>query len=251
MIKYQLLEKDRYMKKEKFKQKSDRKWFYKRVKSVMRLFVKMPNYISYDDKLEEGCIYLCNHVGSTVPIKMELYFPHYFRMWGTYENASTNRERRKYMKDVYFLKKKHNTKFMANLKANLAFIPLGWFYKGMNFIKTYPDMRFKKTINESIDYLSQGKSVFIFPEDSSDGYHDVLKEYKPGFLMFAKRFYEETKKDVLVYNMYYRKTDNTLIVDKPVRLSKLLEDKRSKTEIANEYKDRANYLATVKDKSML
>ena len=69
--------------------------------------------------------------------------------------------------------------------------PMTLFYKGARFISTYTDMRFSKTIKESILAIENNESIVIFPENSSDGYHDELKEFHPGFYMIADKCYQK------------------------------------------------------------
>ena len=70
-----------------------------------------------------------------------------------------------------------------------------------------------------------------------------LKEYYAGFLLLAKKYHHQTRRDLKIYNMYYRKKDNLLIVDKGYSVLDLIKDPRNIRIIANEFKDRANQLA--------
>lgn len=101
------------------------------------------------------------------------------------------------------------------------------FYKGMQIMATYPDTRFSKTIKSSIEELENGTSILIFPENSSDGYHEILKEYFGGFWVLAKRYNEVTGKDIKIVDMYYHRKTNQVIVGKP----------RNYLELAKEFQD--------------
>ena len=235
------------MEKNKDKKKPLRKPFFRFVKGFLRLFIRKPKLINAnEDGLDENAIYITNHVGASVPLRMELYFPHEFKFWGTHEMVFTYKERWTYLRTTYFRDKKHNSQFVANLKGTFALPFLSGFYRGMQLIPTYPDGRLLKTIRYSTDFLSKGYSVIIFPENSSDGYHDVLTHYFAGFLMLGKNFHKEHGKNIKIYNMYYRKKDNTLIVDKYTTIEEILKDKRDLRVIANDFRDRANAIANAK-----
>lgn len=227
------------------KVKPNRKPFFRFIKCIMRVFVKKPKVINANQGLEEGSIFLCNHVGSTVPVKSELYFPHNFRFWGTYEMVYSAKERRKYLQEIYFYKKKHNKKNVAKLKGALASPFIGMFYKGMQLIPTYTDARLLNTVKTSLKMLNKKTSILIFPEDSSDGYHNFLTHYFAGFLLLAKLYYKNYGVNVKIYNMYYRKTDNTMIIDKYKTISEILETNVDFDVVANEFKDRANALSKI------
>jgi len=222
---------------------SERKPFFRFIKHILRFFIKRPTKSIDETHLEDGAIYICNHVGSTVPLKLELYFLKKFKFWGTFEMTFSYKERWKYLANNYFYLKKGNPKAMAIIKATFAAPFVGMFYKGMQLIPTYRDGRLLSTIKYSIDYLKDNKNIVIFPENSSDGYHQVLKEYYAGFLLLAKKYHHQTSRDLKIYNMYYRKKDNLLIVDKGYSVLDLIKDPRNIRIIANEFKDRANQLA--------
>lgn len=224
---------------------SERKPFFRFIKSILRLFIKPPKIHNRNDSLAEGAIFICNHVGSTVPLKLELYLRQPFKFWGTYEMTISSNARYDYLANNYFHKKKHNPKAVAHLKAFFANPFVGMFYKGMQLIPTYQDGRLLKTIKYSMNYLNANKSLVIFPENSSDGYHEVLTEYHAGFLFLAKHFYQKTKRNIPIYNMYYRKKDNTLVIDKVYTIEDLLSDSRDIREIAADFKNRANELSTI------
>lgn len=225
--------------------RSDRKPFFRFIKRILRCFVKKPKVIGLESDFQDGAIYICNHVGATAPLKLELYFPRRFRFWGTYEMTFSFKERWKYLAHVYFYQKKHNSKFVSLIKATLACPFIGMFYKGMNLIPTYADARILGTIHQSVEYLNDNNSIVIFPENSSDGYHDVLTEYYAGFLFLAKHYHRQTKKKIRIYNMYYCKKSNSLFYDASFTIDQLLKDGRNIREIANDFKDRANDLAKV------
>ena len=67
------------------KEKPKRKPFFRFFKCVSRVFIKKPKIVNLNDSLENGSIFLCNHVGVTAPFTLEYYFPKDFHFWGTYE----------------------------------------------------------------------------------------------------------------------------------------------------------------------
>lgn len=225
------------------KNKVKRNLFFRIIKGILKIFVRKPKVITENEILDTNAIYLSNHAGATSPVKHELYFPHNFKFWGTHEMVFTYRERWKYLAYNYLPKKKHYGKGISKFLATIILPFVSIFYRGMELIPTYKDARLLKTLRDSIEYLNQGNSIIIFPENSSDGYHDVLTEYFAGFLMLAKQYYKKTGHNIKIYNMYLRKKDNILVIDKPICIEEILKDKRDIREIANDFKDRANELS--------
>lgn len=119
------------------------------------------------------------------------------------------------------------------------------FYKGINLISTYKDIRLFNTFKQSFKTLDNKESIIIFPEDSSNGYFEHLTKYFPGFFMLGEKCYERGL-DLLIYNMYYQKKNNNLVVDKPIRYSEIKNWNLSREEVAEKFKYRANELGKMK-----
>ncbi len=236
------------MKNKKIKPK--RKWFFNIVKFLMSPFVGKIKIINENDNLEPSSIFLCNHVGARGPFKLEFNFPVNFRFWGTYEMCGGYFSRFKYLYKTYFIQKKHNNKFIAFLKAFLISPISGMFYKGLQLIPTYPDSRFLKTIKTTCEILNNGQSIVIFPENSSDGYHEIMKEYYAGFYILAKYYYKKYKKNIKIYNMRYEKTNKTLYIEKAISMEDLIKLNLNKEEISDYFKNKTNELQKKQKKSI-
>ncbi len=231
------------------KNKVKRKAYFRFIKTIIKIFVRKPKIINLNEEaLDENAIYLSNHVGALGPVKHELCFTHNFKFWGTHEMVFKFKDRWKYLANDYFYRKKHHKKITAKLIATIVFPFVSIFYKGMELIPTYTNGKLMKTIEQSSDYLKDGNSIIIFPENSYDGYHEKLTEYFAGFILLAKYYYKKTKHNIKIYNMYVRKKDNTLIVDKYITVEEILRDERDIRETANSFKDRANQLAEMEKK---
>lgn len=228
---------------EKILTKPKRRPFFKFFKAITKIFIKKPKVVNLNESLEDGSIFLCNHVGATAPFTLEYYFPKNFRFWGTYEMTMGFKERWKYMAYKEFPNMRHNGKFMSKVKATFVAPFSLMFYKGLQLIPTYPDGRFKKTIETSMEVLNEKSNIIVFPEDISHGYFDVLKKFFAGFWILAKQYYQKFKRDLKIYNMYLKRKPRTLIIDKGVSVKELIDKNLSKEEIAEQFKDRANELA--------
>ena len=227
------------------KEKIKRRPFFRFFKAVTRIFIKKPKIVNLNETLENGSIFLCNHSGATGPFVLEYYFPRDFHFWGTYEMTLGFKERWKYMAYKEFPNMRHNNKFMSYVKASVVAPFSGMFYKGLQLIPTYPDGRLKKSIETSFDYLNKNSNIIIFPEDISKGYFDVLKSYFSGFWLLAKQYVEKFKRDIKIYNMYFKKKTKTLIIDKAISVKELIRKNFDRKKIAEQFKDRANELATL------
>lgn len=154
----------------------------------------------------------------------------YFRRWS-------------YLYHIFYRKKIGYNKVLSLILATLFAIISKRLYKGMQLIPTYPDIRLRRTINNSIKVLEKDLSVLIFPEDSNSGYHEVLLKYNTGFVYLANSYYKKHKVDIPIYPMYFHKKSNSIIIGKKEFIKPLKDSGLNKEDIANYFKDITNNLA--------
>ena len=221
--------------------KDIRKPWFRVIKKIMRLFIKETEFVYLGEKITEPTIVLSNHVGTAAPLAWELYGNLPFRFWGASEMNSGLISLYKYQTRIFYHEKKHWNLHLARLFCLIASPLTYMFYKGINLISTYRDIRFKHTITESIDTLDSGKSVIIFPEISDKGYLDVLEGFHQGFTVLGSILLRKGK-NIPITVAYYKKSEKRYIVDKPVMLSEIFRNGASREEIAKQLCDRCNYL---------
>ena len=218
-----------------------RKRWFKFLKKIMRLFIKKSDFVYLGEKIEKNSIVLSNHVGTSAPLAWELYGDVNFRFWGASEMNSGLINLYKYQTRVYYHEKKHWNLHLARLFCLLA-SPLTYiFYKGLNLISTYHDVRFRTTLSESIRTLEEGQNLIIFPEISDKGYLDELEGFHQGFLMLSSICLKKGI-DLSVYISYYRKNEKTYVVDKPFKISELFEEGLTRDQMAEKLCRRCNEL---------
>ena len=211
------------------------------MKKLMLVRYKRPTFVYLGEKFSTGSIILSNHEGTDAPMSLELFCDKPLRMWGAYEMNSGLVKMYKYQSRVYFHEKKHWNLFAARAFCLIASPITNLFYKGLHLISTYRDGRFMKTLRESVAALKEGDNVVIYPEISDKGYLAELEGFHLGFVALA----EVCKKkgmDIPIYVTYFRKSDLTYIIDKPVYYSQLSSNGETREEIARKLLDRCNEL---------
>ena len=221
--------------------KNNRKWWFRGLKNFLKIFIHKPKFIFLGDKPQKNCLILSNHAGAKGPLKAELYFKQPLRIWGTYEMNSGLKMVYKYLSEIYYYKKKHWNKFFAKVFSLIAAPLANMFYKGLQLIPTYHDYRLKKSIQTSIEVIKNKQNILIFPEDSSNGYHDKIIQFFNGYLLLAKLCYK-IGIDVDIYVSYFVKKKRTFVMDKAVKYSYLMTLNKTDDEISQMLCDRANEL---------
>ena len=217
---------------------------FDKFKAIFRLFKKKPEILDLSGDFTEARLFVANHSAANGPFTYELYFPHSFRPWGALQMCGNYAERWNYLYYIFYQQKLHFSKPVSFIIATLFAIISKMCYNGAELIPTYQDIRMKNTITTSLDVLKDGENVLIFPENSSDGYHEILTEFHPGFVTLAKFYKKRTGKDLPICTVYFSGRKNRMVIDKPIYLSKLIEERKvfNDSQIAEYFKDRINEL---------
>ncbi len=218
-----------------------RKWWFRLMKKMMRARYKQPTFVYLGEKFTSGGVILSNHEGTDAPMSLELYCDKPLRMWGASEMNSGLIEMYKYQTRVYYHQKKGWNLHLARLFCLIASPLTNLFYKGLNLISTYRDVRFRKTVRESLEAIRAGENIVVFPEDSTNGYLEELEGFHAGFALFAE-ICQKRGIDLPIFVTYFRKKDLTYIVDKPVSYSELCKESGSREEICRKLVERCNEL---------
>ena len=222
------------------------KAYFRALKSVMRVRYKQPRFVFLGETFPDGSLILSNHEGTDAPMALEMYLDRRFCMWGAQEMNSGLRSLYAYQTEIYYHEKKHWNIHLARLFCLLASPLTHLFYSGLDLISTYRDMRFCKTLKESMAVIESGKSIVVFPERSENGYLPELEGFYDGFAAFAE-YAAKKGVDIPVLVCYYRKGDNTYIFDAPTRYSALMEQHGSRAGIVAALLARCNELGKYKD----
>jgi hypothetical protein len=203
------------------------------LKSIFRLFKKKPQIILPNHPLEDKAIYIANHSGASGPLTFELFFPKYFIPWGTHEMCGNYKMRWNYLYHVFYRQKLHYSKPKAFFLATTFGVISKYLYSSTGLIGTYKDVRLKHTFNNSIEVLNKNIPLLIFPEDSTNGYIDKPTGFFNGFIALAKQYHKRTNIDLPIYNVYYSKKKNKIIIDKPLHVIRLLKQGLTEQQISN------------------
>lgn len=221
------------------------KLYFRALKNVMRVRYKPTRFVFLGEEFKDGSLILSNHEGTDAPMALEMYLDKPMRMWGAHEMNSGLVPMYGYQSKVYFHEKKHWNLYAARAFCLIASPLTNLFYSGFDLISTYRDIRFAKTIKESIGAIREGKSVVVFPEHSEKGYLPELEGFFEGFAVFAEHC-AKTGIDLPVVVSYFRKSENTYVFDSPILYSELLSQYGDRKGIVSHLLARCNELGKIK-----
>ena len=231
-------------KKEKeFKVPGRKQPIYSAFKIIMRMIFKKPQIINLAGELPDKAIVLANHSAKSGPPALDLYYPKFTAKWGAYQMFGNYKSRKAYLRDVLYIQKcGKKPGFGTSFKAGLMAIFSPYVYKGMKMMPSYPDGRFAKTLRNSAKVLDANMSVMIYPENSNEGYKDVLTEFFPGFVMLAEKYFRATGEDVPVYPVYYSIKKRIMVIGKPLYVQDMVKEGLDRYQIAERFCGAVNQL---------
>ena len=226
---------------------------WRRTKRILKLIFKKPEIVSLSGELPSRALYVANHAAMFGPVMYNLYMPVPIAPWGAYPMTENYASRYDYLRNVYFIQKRHKTKFAATLLASFEAALSIYFYRGLRVIPSYNDNRFIKTIRLSMNMLDNDVGVMVFPEDSDEGYHEVLTDFHAGFVELAKYYGKKKGEDIPIYPVYYHAKKRVIIIGEPSRLTEYTDRGMNRKEIATNFCQQVNdlFFKYIKDRPNL
>lgn len=216
--------------------------FYKPFRCILKIFYKKPEIINLAGEIEDRSIIVANHAAKSGPPYIDLYFPKKTCKWGAYQMFGNYKSRRSYLKDILYIQKLGIKPKKAAFKATFEACFNKFIYKGMWMMPSYPDFRLIKTLKNSCKVLDNNIPVMIYPENSNNGYKDVLTEFFPGFYMLSEKYYKDNNVDLPIYPVYFNVKKRIVAIGKPMYLQDYIKQGLTRDEICKIYCDQVNKL---------
>ena len=171
-------------------------------KALIRPFVKKPRVVCLGGEPQEKCLYIANHANKMGPMMYSIFFGVYHVKWGASSMFGTYRERFRYLRDVLYVQKNKSGRRIATFRAFFEAFFSKYVYKGIKILPTYTDARLMRTIKKTVSLLGEGTAVMIFPENSAEGYKDVLIDFFAGFVLVAEKYRQRFGEDIPMRPVY-------------------------------------------------
>lgn len=191
-------------------------FIFRFLSQFLKLFLKKPNIIDFNEALPKKALFIGNHAAIQGPLYLTLFFPYQFVPWGTHEMTRKFKDRCQYLYHVIYRKKLKRGKLISSFLSVFFATFASFLYRNVNLIPTYPDVRLKKTFEQSRKVLNHDQALLIFPEDSEDGYHEMMQTYYRGFLAMHRYYFHKEGIDLPIVPYYYDKKSKTILIGKPL-----------------------------------
>ena len=230
-------------KKAELKVPDGKNWLYSLVRPFLPFIFKKPTVINLAGELPDKHIALANHSAKSGPPALHIWYPKSTCKWGAHQMFGDYAMRKAYLRDILYIKKcGMKPGFKTSFKASVLAALNPGIYKGMRMMPTYTDARFANTLRQSSMVLDANTPVMIFPENSNEGYKEVLTEFFPGFVMLAEKYFRATGEDVPVYPVYYSLKKRIMVIGKPMYVQENVKQGLDRYQIAEKFCAAVNQL---------
>ena len=230
----------------KFKVKTKESLFDKVFGALARLIKRRPQFINLNAAhIEKKSIIIGNHNGAGGPYHYRAFMNHRFMTWGAHPMCEGYISRWKYLYHIFYRQKLHYSKFKSFIIATFFGMISGVVYRYAGVMPVYFGRRIITTCRYSFECIEKDVSIFIFPESSTDGYHEKPESFHPGFLTFSKLYYNKKGIDLPVYTLFYKKKPKQTITGKPMYINELLKT-HSEEEVLELFR---NYMNSLPDEA--
>lgn len=187
---------------------------YRVIRWLVWLFYPKMKVTGTEHLPEEACIIVGNHGQMNGPICAELYIPKKRAIWCAYQMMKWREVPAYAYQDFWSGKPKY----------------IRWFYKLLSYVITpfsvcvfnnahtipvYHDQRLLATFRQSMDALSEGTSVVIFPE-CGEGYNHIVNRFQEKFIDTARLYCKRSGKAVCFVPMYIAPAQRRICFGEPI-----------------------------------
>jgi len=190
---------------------------------ILRLALKKPQFINLneDKKLPGRCILIGNHRSAVGPFTYRTFMEGVFMVGSAHQACENFINRWKYLFFVFFRKKNNVPIIPAFIRATILGSFLGILYDLAGALPIYFDNRLVLTYKYCLQVLDENIPVAFFPENSDEGYFEIIKKFNPGFLLIAKLYLERRGVDLPIYTHHFASNPDRIITGKPMYYGEL------------------------------
>lgn len=187
---------------------------YRAIRFMVWLCSKKMTVLGTENLPDEPVVIVGNHSQASGPIVAQLYMPRKSYTWCIAEMMNMKEVPKYSFTDFWSKKPRWMHPFFH--MASFVIAPLSAFIMNhADTIAVYRDKRVMKTFNESVEKLTAGADVVIFPE-CYDEHNNIVHDFNRGFVNVARVYYKKTGKNLPFVPMYISPLLGKVVFGKPV-----------------------------------
>lgn len=191
------------------------KLLFRIIRFFVWLFYPKTQIVGAENLPGEPALIVGNHCQLHGPIACELYFPGCHYTWCAGQMMHLKEVPAYAYKDFWSYKPRAVRwfyKLLSYLIAPLSVI----IFNNANTIGVYRDSRVIATFKNTVEKLTRGANVVVFPE-CPEPYNHILYKFQDRFIEIARLYYKKTGKELSFVPMYMAPALHKIYLGKPIR----------------------------------
>jgi len=215
-------------------------------RNLFKMFLKKPQFIDLNDppSFPKKCILIANHRSAAGPFNYRVFMDELYMVVAAHQNCEGFRSRWNYLYHTFYRKKCKRPRVVSFILATILGSILPPLYRWAGCIPIYFDKRIATTFKYCIQAIDEDVPVAFFPENSDNGYFELIKEFNKGFLMLSKLYYRRYNVDLPIYISHFASNPGRIIHGKPMYYNELAKS-HTDDEINEMMKEYMNSLNAV------
>lgn len=210
------------------------------LEGIVKIFYRKRKMIGEENIPEEPCILVGNHSQMHSPIATELFLKNKL-IWC--DGPMMNRkEIPEYTSRVFWGNKPKSVKWFYKLLGHLMARPAAFVLGNADTIGVYRDARLITTFNDTVEALSKGINIVIFPENEFE-FNEIVDNFNLKFVDVARLYYKATGKSVCFVPMYHAVKLKKIVYGKPIRFNPTMPNIEQRTVICDYLKEEITRIA--------
>ena len=217
-------------------------WIYKCIKRLVRLFYPKIEVIGAENLPDGPAIIVGNHSQLHGPIACELYFPGRHVTWCAGQMMALREVPDYAYQDFWAEKPRYCRWFYRALSYIIAPISV-CIFNNAHTIGVYHDSRILSTFKKTVQCLSDGDRVIIFPECPEEHNH-IVHKFQENFVDVAKLYCKRTGKSISFVPLYIAPNLRQMHIGKPIFFNPAAPIAQERSRVCRDLMDAITQIAT-------
>lgn len=211
------------------------------IRWTVRLIYPKINIEGLDNLPEGACVLVGNHCKTNGPIISELYIPGRHATWCAGEMLSLKEVPAYAYKDFWGGKPGY-IRWLYKLLSYIIAPFCVCVFNNADTIPVYRDARLMSTFRETVNVLSEGYKVTIFPEHAKPHNH-IVNDFQEGFVDVARMYYRKTGKALPFVPVYFAPALKKIFIGKAIYFEPSANKANERRRICDELMDSISRIA--------
>ena len=216
-------------------------FLFRIVAGTIRIFYRKRTYWGLENLPDEPSIIISNHCKSHGPIANQLFFPTDKKIW-CIGQMMDRKEAVDYMFQDFWSNKPKCVHWLYKIIAHIMAPLMSYLMRNADTIAVYKDSRIITTFKHTVEELTNGNHIIIFPENSTP-YNGILNDFQDKYIDIAKLYHKKYGKLLNFVPMYNCPDLKKLVLGKPIQFNPDIDMAEQRLIINNYLKNEITKIA--------